>query len=113
MPGEFQYAGINGNNRYAWQPENTNFAPRVGLAWKITDRLVARVGAGIFYLPPSAMISFDNPGQFYGYSSYTSYNATTDNGYTPLNLINNPFPGGVNQPQGAGQGGLSRWSATA
>jgi hypothetical protein len=107
LKGEFEYAGINGNNRYAWQPDNTNFAPRAGIAWKITDRLVARVGAGIFYLPPSAMISFDNPGEFYGFSSTTTYNATTNNGYSPLNLINNPFPLGITQPQGSSQGGLT------
>ena len=46
------------------RPNNKDFAPRAGIAFKITDRLVARAGAGIFFLPPSAMISFDNPGQF-------------------------------------------------
>ncbi|MCU1294697.1 MAG: hypothetical protein JWP08_3547 [Bryobacterales bacterium] len=107
LKGEFQYAGVNGNNRYAWQPNNKDFAPRAGIAWKITDRLVARVGAGIFYLPPSAMISFDGSGQFYGFSSTTSYNATDNNGYTPLNLVSNPFPFGISQPQGSSQGGLS------
>lgn len=107
LKGQFEYAGINGNDRYAWQPENDDFAPRAGIAYKITDRLVARIGAGIFYLPPSAMISFDNPGQFYGFSSSTSYNATTNNGYTPLNLVNNPFPMGISQPQGSSQGGLT------
>jgi len=60
--GEFQYASAN--NRYAWPPDNTNFAPRMGVAYKITDRFVARAGAGIFFLPPSAMITFDNPGEY-------------------------------------------------
>ncbi len=105
--GEFQYAGVNGNGRYAWAPDNLNFAPRAGLAYRITDRLVARVGAGIFFLPASAMITFDNPGQFYGFSSSTSYLGTTNNGYTPLALINNPFPYGITQPQGSSQGGLT------
>ncbi len=107
LPGEFEYAAVNGNNRYAWPADNLNFAPRAGIAYKITDRLVARIGAGIFFLPPSAMISFDNPGQFYGFSSSTSYNATTNNGFTPLNLVNNPFPLGITQPQGSSQGGLT------
>lgn len=105
--GEFEYAGVNGNDRYAWPPDNLNFAPRAGIAYRISDRLVARLGAGIFYLPTSAMISFDNPGEFYGFSSSTSYIATTNNGFTPLNLVNNPFPYGISQPTGSSQGGLT------
>ncbi len=107
VQGQFEYAGTNGNGRYAWAPDNVNFAPRAGIAYKITDRLVARIGAGIFFLPASAMISYDNPGQFYGFSSTTSYLATTNNGYTPLNLVDNPFPNGISQPQGSSQGGLT------
>jgi hypothetical protein len=98
---------VNGNSRYAWSPNDHDFAPRVDIAYKITDRLIARTGAGIFFLPASAMITFDNPGQFYGFSSSTFYLATTNNGYTPLNLINNPFPYGIMQPQGNSQGGLT------
>ncbi len=105
--GEFEFAGQNGNGRFAWPPQNLNFAPRAGIAYKISDRLVMRMGAGIFYLPASAMLSYDSPGQFYGYSSSTTYVATTNNGYTPLNLINNPFPSGIVQPQGSSQGGLT------
>lgn len=101
--GGFEYAGINGNTRYAWPPNNLDFAPRAGIAFKITDKLVARMGAGIFFLPPSAMITFDSPGQFLGFSSSTSYNATAQNGYVPLNLVSNPFPGGISQPTGSSQ----------
>lgn len=108
VQGAFVYAGQNtGLGRYAWPTENLNFAPRAGLAYKITDRLVLRAGAGIFYLPASAMITFDNPGQFYGFSSTTNYIATTNNGYSPLNLVNNPFPNGITKPQGSSQGALS------
>lgn len=102
--GGFEYAGQNGNDRYAWPPNNKDFAPRLGIAYKITDKLVARAGAGIYFLPPSAMISFDNPGQFLGFSSSTTFNATTQNGYVPLNLVNNPFPNGLNEATGSSQG---------
>jgi hypothetical protein len=105
--GGFEYAGVNGNDRYAWPPNNKDFAPRAGIAFKITDRLVARAGAGIFFLPPSAMLTFDNPGQFFGFSSSTPYNATSQNGYIPLNLVNNPFPSGISQPTGSSQGLLT------
>lgn len=102
VTGGFEYA--SSGNRYAWQSDNLNFAPRLGIAYKITDRLVARAGAGIFYLNPSAMISFDNPGQFIGFSSSTGYVASAQNGYVPLNLVSNPFPGGINQPTGGAAG---------
>lgn len=102
--GGFDYAQRNGNGRFAWPPNDKDFAPRLGIAYKITDKLVARAGAGIYFLPPSAMISFDQPGQFIGFSSSTTYNATTQNGYVPLNLVSNPFPNGINQPTGSSQG---------
>src|SRR6185312_12807121 len=69
--GAFEYASPS--NRYAWGPDNLNFAPRLGVAYKISDKLVGRVGGGIFYAPASAMISFDQPGQFLGYTSTTSW----------------------------------------
>ena len=102
--GGFEYAQTNGNGRFAWPANDKDFAPRAGIAFKVTNKLVARVGAGIYFLPPSAMISFDQPGQFLGFSSSTSYNATSQNGYVPLNLVNNPFPNGINQPTGSSQG---------
>jgi hypothetical protein len=107
LTGGFEYAGTNGNGRYAWPPDNLNFAPRLGIAYKVTNKLVARIGGGIFFLAPSAMISFDNPGEFYGFSSSTSYISTVNNGYTPLNPISNPFPQGITQPQGSSQGLLT------
>jgi len=100
--GGFEYAGAN--NRYAWPANNHDFAPRIGLAYRVTNKLVARAGAGIFFLNPSAMITFDNPGQFYGFSSTTPYVATSSNGFIPVNLVSNPFPQGINQPTGGSQG---------
>ncbi len=101
--GGFEYPGQNGNDRYQWSPNNHDFAPRGGIAFKITDKLVARMGAGIFFLGPTALIG-DDGGQSIGFSSSTPYVATNNNGYTPLNLVSNPFPLGINQPTGSSQG---------
>ena len=100
--GAFEYT--NSDNRYLWEPDNTNFAPRIGLAYKLTNSLVIRAGAGMFFLPASAMISFDNPGQFYGYATSTPMIGTTTSGFVPANLVSNPFPNGVNKPIGNGGG---------
>jgi hypothetical protein len=102
--GVFDYA--NKNNRYAWQSDNLNFAPRLGIAYKITDKLVGRAGAGMFYAPASAMVSFDQPGQFVGFSSTTNWVGSLD-GYNPKNLVSNPFPNGLAQPLGSSQGALT------
>lgn len=103
--GAFEYA--SSSNRYAWPPDNRNFAPRIGAAYRITDKLVARAGTGLFYLPASAMISFDNPGEFYGFASTTPMIATTNEGYIPANLVSNPFPDGLNRPTGSALGPLT------
>jgi hypothetical protein len=101
--GGFEYA--SNKNRFAWPSENLNFAPRLGAAYKITDKLVARAGAGIYYAPASAMISFDNPGQFLGFASTTNFVGTVGGqGYIPQGFVSNPFPNGVTQPQGSSQG---------
>lgn len=103
VTGGFQYA--TSGNRFAWPPDNNNLAPRLGIAYKVTDKLVARAGAGLFYAPASAMISFDSPGQFLGYSSTTNYIGTVGGqGYIPQGDVSNPFPNGVVQPVGNSQG---------
>jgi Carboxypeptidase regulatory-like domain/TonB dependent receptor len=107
VPGAFEYA--NSNNRYAWGPENLDFAPRLGIAYRVTDKLVARVGAGLFYSPASAMISFDAPGQYLGFSSNTNWiGSVNGEGFIPLstNLVSNPFPNGIVQPVGRALDGL-------
>ncbi len=106
--GAFEYANTNGNGRYAWPPDNLNFAPRVGVAFKATDKLIVRAGAGIFYNPASAMISYDSPGQFLGYNSTTNYIGTVGGqGYIPQGDVSNPFPGGLTQPVGNAAGALT------
>jgi hypothetical protein len=100
LHGAFQYA--NSNNRYAWNPENLDFAPRLGIAYRVTDKLVARAGAGLFYSPVSAMISFDSPGQFLGFSSTTPWvGSQSGAGFIPSNLVSDPFPNGLTPPTGS------------
>jgi hypothetical protein len=110
--GAFEYASKN--NRNAWGPDNLNFAPRLGIAYKVTDKLVARVGAGMFYAPASAMVSFDQPGEHLGFSSTTNWIGSVDGaGYVPSNLVSNPFPNGLLQPVGSAQGALTQVGQSA
>jgi hypothetical protein len=103
--GAFEFAGVNGRSRAAWAPHNLNFAPRLGFAYKVSPKLVARAGAGIFYTPTSAMIGYDDGGQSPGYTSQTPWVATQFNqGYIPGNLVSNPFPNGLVKPVGNSAG---------
>lgn len=79
-----------------------NFAPRVSLAYRATENLVARTGFGVFFIPSYPM--FNMP--LNGFSQTTPFVGTVDN-ITPLNLISNPFPTGLIQPPGRSNGPLS------
>jgi len=49
--GQQVFPGQNGYPRSLVDPYYKNFAPRIGLAWGVTDHLVVRTGYGIFYTP--------------------------------------------------------------
>ena len=93
------------DNRGGWPADNKNFAPRIGAAFKVTDRLVTRAGFGVFYMPASAMISYDD-GMFIGFGTNTNWVSTQNGlGYIPTSTLSNVFPTGANQPTGS-QAGL-------
>lgn len=105
--GAFEYMGVGGRPRDAWADDNTNFGPRLGFAYRFSNKLVARVGAGIFFGPASAMLSFDDGGQSPGYTAQTNWIATNNGGFTPNNLVSNPFPQGIQQPTGNKLGAMT------
>ena len=47
---------VNNNNRYPSNPQNTNLAPRLGLAYNFAPNTVFRAGYGWFYAPSSGGI---------------------------------------------------------
>ncbi len=76
------------------QSHPSNFAPRIGLAYKITGNTVFRAGFGIIYASYTGNASGSDS---YGGSAYFktrgTANITTDNGRTYLATLANPFPG--------------------
>lgn len=99
VPGELVFTG-NGRNG-VYNAQYTNFAPRVGLAYSPTDKLVMRAGFGMFY---TQAFQLSPPND--GFSQTTPYVGTID-GITPVDLVSNPFPGGVVSPPGRSLGGLT------
>ena len=80
-------------SRNNWTAGNL-FAPRLGLAWRLTNNTVIRTGYGVFYLPSDVewnlspnndiVNSFNNP-----------FNGTLDGSVTPNDALRNPFPNGL------------------
>lgn len=80
------------DNRAQWDTPYNNIAPRVGVAYKLTDRLVARAGYGIFFdrtTYASPLVGTD------GFSVTTPWVTTLDSGRTPNAYLSNPFPQGI------------------
>ena len=91
----------NAKQRGLWDKDSKNFAPRIGIAYKITDKLVVRTGYGIYY-PPTVAVS---NGTTDGFSTTTAWTSSQGGGgIVPANLLSNPFPQGLNQPVGSSQG---------
>lgn len=97
-PGELVFT--NSNSRAVYNPQHSNFAPRLGLAYQLTDKLVMRGGFGMFYVE-----AFELSPPNDGYSQATPYVGTVD-GITPVNTLTNPFPNGYITPPGNALGGL-------
>ncbi|HYZ83024.1 MAG TPA: carboxypeptidase regulatory-like domain-containing protein [Bryobacteraceae bacterium] len=87
---------VNGDNgRNQQDTPLTDFAPRIGLAYKITDKLVLRTGYGLFYVPRN--IQGNNLGAITAFRD-TPMVTSLDNNITPLNRLSNPYPQGVLPP---------------
>jgi len=96
LKGGFQFA--SDNQRTPYIRNNHDFAPRVGFAYRLTDKLVIRSAYGMFYAPNPYGTS-GNVGN--GYSQTTPF-VSTVNGAIPIGNISNPFPNGLIPPLGLG-----------
>ena len=82
---------VDDKNRFQWNAPHRDFAPRIGLAYKITDKIVFRGGYGIYFSPTVNTQPVGND----GYSLDNSWVNSLDNGRTPANYLRNPFPQGL------------------
>jgi hypothetical protein len=91
---------VTSSNRGLWNTDNKNWAPRIGIAYKLTDKLVFRGGFGIFYAQAWAgALAAD------GYSLQTPWvSSQGGGGFVPQQLLGNPFPGGILPVPGSSQG---------
>ena len=93
------------SNRYLVQPQKTNVAPRVGFAFKATDKAVLHGGYGIFFGGLESTGYYPNFGENFPFEFDSNYNASScnvngacpNNGYTlegglPTNIQSPSFP---------------------
>lgn len=99
--GGLTFAGSNGEPRELYYTPKNNFMPRFGFAYQINRKTVVRGGYGMFYgfLGQRRGDVIQS-----GFSRNTPFVPTLDTGLTFLNTLSNPFPDGILEPVGAGQG---------
>lgn len=90
--------------RSIYKAPHNSFAPRIGLAYKLTDKLVMRTGFGIFFTETQEVSQYEGMSN-YGFSTLTPWVATVG-GITPNDLLSDPFPNGFIQPVGTAAGKL-------
>jgi hypothetical protein len=100
IPGAYVFAGGSASDppytgtKYLTTDSHTdmhNFAPRLGMAWKATDRVVVRSAYGISYYPNGGLGGDNNTNDTDGYSSTVNL-LTPDNGVHPAFDWDNGFP---------------------
>ena len=107
LHGGLEFADQNGNPRTVKNAANLNFAPRLGFAYKLTEKLVARSGFGMFYGPTTATGPSPTSVGALTYDATTSVTTTVDGGRTPYTTLSNPFAAGYVEPTHGSQGLLS------
>lgn len=84
-------------NPGTYNPDMNNFQPRVGFAYQLNSKTVARGGWAIYAVPAL----FDISGIYQpGFSQGTPLIPSPDNGVTIRSTLANPFPDGVGVPPG-------------
>ena len=116
-PGELVFN--SSSNRGLYKTSHTNFAPRIGAAYQLRDKLVLRGGYGIFFVP-----NYYGQGPNTGFSQGTPWVTSLNSGLNPFTTLSgNPslpcsngattvacqsaFPNGEVLPTGNSQGGLT------
>jgi len=102
LKGQVEYAGVNGNPRYAGNPLGIKAGPRFGFAYSMNPKTVFRGGYGIFWIPQSFSAQ-----SAAGYSQVTSITSSINGGYTPFASLANPYPNGLTPIAGNTLGGLA------
>jgi hypothetical protein len=93
--GAFVLVGTQNHPDRGLRPEKFGlFAPRLGVAYRVSDKTVIRTGGGIFYIPATVKFEEGPYGNPVNYIQNQLIN-TINSSVTPLNTLSNPYPGGL------------------
>ncbi len=104
LRGGLIFAGVGGANDFQGDPPAIKVAPRVGATYALNPRTVIHSGYGTFYAP--WQYNTANHGQI-GFARRTSLNQSSAESDVPLAVLDNPYPGGLQQPIGSALGLLT------
>jgi Carboxypeptidase regulatory-like domain/TonB dependent receptor len=79
-PGELVFN--SSGNRGLYNTQHQNFAPRIGAAYRLRDKLVVRAGYGIFFVP-----NYYGNGPNIGYSQGTPWVTSLNSGLNPFTTL--------------------------
>lgn len=102
--GGLTFAGVGGQPRTLWERDANNFMPKIGLAYRATDKTVVRGGYGLFF---GFLGTRRGDVVQTGFSQTTSLIPSLDNGLTFVATLTNPFPNGFIEPPGASLGPMT------
>ena len=104
LRGGLIFAGVDGAPEEQGDPPAIKVAPRVGVTYAANPRTVLRGGYGMFYAP--WQYNATNHGQI-GFARTTSLSQSSAESDVPITTLDNPFPGGLQQPIGSSLGLLT------
>lgn len=103
LRGGLAFVGVGGLPRNNANLDKNNFAPRLGLAWRVMPKTVIRAGAGLFYAATTGIGGGAGAFGVSGFQAPTSIVTSLD-GVTPIVRWSDPYPQGFNRPTGSSQG---------
>jgi len=93
------------SHRHIVNTAKHDFGPRLGIAYRFTNKLVLRTGYGLFYNPTQWGTVGAGPVGNEGFEAVTGWVTTMNNdGSTPWSRISDPEPGGLLYPTGPSLG---------
>ncbi len=105
LKGALRFVDSDNRSPYGW--DTNNWAPRAGLAYRLSNKTVLRAGYGMFYSTSMRGASGTNGGGTLGFSRTTHWIVSFD-GQTPWARLSDPYPiTGPLMPLGAAGGALS------
>jgi len=103
LRGGLTFVNNGGLARGNTNPDRNNWAPRLGVAYRLNRKTVIRAGGGLFYSTRFGIGGGAVPFGTSGFQTSTPVLTSLD-GVTPVVSWSNPYPNGFNRPSGSSQG---------